>query len=325
MMMRKALVVGINNYPTSPLSGCTNDANAVAYLLSTNGDGEPNFDVLLKTDVSTKGELKGLISSLFSGKNEVALLYFSGHGYTDKNGSYIVTPDYSANDYGVSMDEILKIADSSAADNKVIILDCCFSGAFGSPALFGGKQALIGEGMTILTASKDDETSGELCGHGIFTTLLLEALKGGAADITGSITPGSVYSYIDQSLGPWNQQRPVFKTNISQFLPLRTVRPFVSKEIIRKLIEYFPSPDEPLALDPSYEDTNDPSVVHEWLQPYANPEHVTIFKNLQKFVSVGLVQPVDAPYMYFAAMKSKSCKLTALGWHYWKLVNDKRI
>ena len=176
--MRKALVVGINDYPSAPLNGCINDAIAVASLIESNGDGSPNFGTLLKTDVATKGELRGLISELFKGKNDVALFYFSGHGYTDGNSSYIVTPDFTANDYGVSMDDILKMANDSQATNKVIILDCCYSGAFGSPSIIGGNQAFIGEGVTILTASKKDESSVELCGHGVFTTLLLEALRG---------------------------------------------------------------------------------------------------------------------------------------------------
>ena len=322
--MRKALIVGINDYPSAPLNGCINDAMAVANLIESNGDGSPNFGTLLRTDVSTKGELRGLISELFSGKNDVALFYFSGHGCTDRNNSYLVTPDFSDNDYGVSMDDILKMANDSQSTNKVIILDCCYSGAFGNPSIIGGNQAFIGEGVTILTASKKDESSVELCGHGVFTTLLLEALRGGAADITGSITPGSVYSYIDQALGPW-EQRPVFKTIISQFLPLRVIRPAVPKEILRKIIKYFPSPDTQFALDPSYEFTNDPTIEHEVKQPYADPSHVEIFKELQKFASVGLVEPVGSDHMYFAAMESKSCKLTALGWHYWRLTTEKRI
>lgn len=322
--MRKALIVGINDYPSSPLKGCINDAKAVASLIESNDDGSPNFGTILKTDVATKGNLKGLICSLFDGKNDVALFYFSGHGYTDGDNTYIVTPDFAENDYGVSMDDIMKITNNSQTTNKVIILDCCFSGALGSPTIIGGDKAFIGEGVTILTASKKDEPSVELCGHGVFTTLLLEALKGGAADIAGNITPGSVYSYIDQALGPW-EQRPVFKTNISQFLPLRTTHHSLPKETLRKIINYFPLPDKEYALDPSYEFTNDPNVEHEVKEPYADLDNVLIFKDLQKFVSVGLVEPKGAEHMYFAAMESKSCKLTALGWHYWNLVKKKRI
>jgi hypothetical protein len=54
-------------------------------------------------------------------------------------------------------------------------------------------------------------------------------------------------------------------------------------------------------------------------------ENVEVFKDLQKYVSVVLVEPVGADHMYFAAMESRCCKLTALGWHYWKLTSEKRI
>lgn len=66
-------------------------------------------------------------------------------------------------------------------------------------------------------------------------------------------------------------------------------------------------------------------VEHNVIEPHAKDENVAIFKILQKLQSVGLVVPVDAEYMYFAAMESKACKLTSLGYHYWRLVKDKRI
>ncbi|QQR94780.1 MAG: caspase family protein [Bacteroidota bacterium] len=322
--MRKALIVGINNYPKAPLCGCVNDASAFSAIIETNGDGSPNFDVRLVTDVPTKSELKGLIIELFSGDCETALLYFSGHGLLDDIGGYIVTPDYKPNDEGVSMDEILNIANDSKAQNRVIILDCCHSGALGSPKNLGGKSAHIGEGVSILTASRDSESAIEINGHGVFTNLLLDALQGGAADLRGHITPGSVYAYIDQALGPWDQ-RPVFKTNITRFTSLRTVTPQVPIDILRKLVDYFPTPQDEFALDPSFEDTNAPVVKHKIVEPHAKAENVAVFKHLQKFQGVGLVVPVNEQYMYFAAMNSKSCKLTALGYHYWRLVKEKRI
>jgi hypothetical protein len=160
--------------------------------------------------------------------------------------------------------------------------------------------------------------------HGVFTDLLLQGLKGGAADISGSITPASLYSFVDQSLGAW-QQRPVFKTNITQFLPIRTINAKVPKEVLRKIGQLFASPSDEYRLDPSYEFTNSPSVEHTVVEPYADPEKVEIFKQLQLFESVGLIEPVDADHMYFAAMESKACKLTALGLHYWRLSRDKRF
>lgn len=153
---------------------------------------------------------------------------------------------------------------------------------------------------------------------------MINALQGGAADLRGHITPGGVYAYIDQALGPWDQ-RPVFKTNVTRFTSLRVVPPQVSADTLRKIIDYFPTPNDEYKLDPSYEETNTEKVKHIVKEPFAKPENVSVFKDLQKLQSVGLVVPVNAPYMYFAAIESKACKLTSLGYHYWRLVKEKRI
>ena len=265
--MRKALVIGINNYPSIPLFGCINDAAAVSSLIERNGDGSPNFDVRLETDVKTKSEMKTMIAQLFHGKNDTVLLYFSGHGFLNEIGGYLVTPDHKKYDEGISMDEILIMANDSAAKDKIIILDCCFSGSMGSPNIARGS-CLINDGISILTASRDNEASTEINGHGVFTSLLLDALQGGAADLRGHISPGGVYAYIDQALGAW-EQRPVFKTNVTRFTSLRTISPQVPIDVIRKIIDYFPTPEKKYILDPSYEDTNTHEVKHNVIKPYA--------------------------------------------------------
>ena len=322
--MRKALVVGLNDYPGCPLTGCVNDANAVATLLSKNGDDSPNFDVYKIINKGTRRELLQKIRELFSGQNEVALLYFSGHGTVDKGKSYIVSTDYEEDNLGVKLDEILEIANRSPAMHKVIILDSCFSGAMGTPETFGNSCAQIGNGLTIFTSSLDSETSQEIDGQGVFTSLFLEALKGGAADIVGNITPGSVYAYIDKALGSW-EQRPVFKTNVSSFLSLRKVEPAIPLTCLRMITTYFNDANTPLPLDPSFECTNTADQTHEVVAPYANENNVRIFKDLQKLESAGLVQPVDEDHMYYAAMHSKSCRLTPLGKHFWYLVSQGKI
>lgn len=322
--MRKALVIGINNYPFSPLQGCISDASSFASIIETNGDGSPNFDVKFIQDVADKSKLKGHIRDLFNGDSDISLLYFAGHGIINDLGGYIVTPDCKPNDEGVSMDEILILANNSKSKNKVIILDCCHSGIFGSPKIMAGQSTHIVEGVSILTASRDSESALEINGHGVFTNLLLDALQGGASDLRGHITPGGIYAYIDQALGPWDQ-RPIFKTNITRFTSLRTITPQVPLEILRTLIEYFPSSSHEFPLDPSYEDTNVTQIEHQVIEPYAKAENVAIFKNLQKLQGVGLVIPVGEQHMYYAAINSKACKLTALGFHYWRLVKDKRI
>lgn len=322
--MRKALVVGLNDYPSCPLSCCVNDANEIAKLLNRNQDSSKNFDVLTCLNTATQGELINQIRELFKDPNEVALLYFSGHGCVDQGNSYLVTTDFTENNFGVRFDDILNIVNTSPANNKVLIFDSCYSGGMGSSGVFGNTNSYISEGTTILTSSRNNETSVEYGNHGLFTMLLIEALKGGAADILGNITLGSIYSYIDRALGAW-EQRPLFKTNVSTFLSLRQSCPAISFDCIKNLTQYFSLPNEVLALDPSFEFTNSPNENHNIIQPYANEANVKIFKDLQALESVGLVKPIDEQHMYFAAMNSKGCQLTPLGQYYWSLVKTDKI
>jgi len=54
-------------------------------------------------------------------------------------------------------------------------------------------------------------------------------------------------------------------------------------------------------------------------------DNIKKFRLLQSYNRVNLVIPVGEEHMYFAAMNSKSCKLTPLGMHYWNLVKNNRI
>lgn len=178
--------------------------------------------------------------------------------------------------------------------------------------------------VNYLGRRRQEEVAMEVNGKGIFTNLLLEALKGGAADINGNITPGSVYAYIDQALGPW-EQRPVFKTNVTTFTTLRHMQPRIAADSLKKINQYFPAPTALHPLDPSFEDTNIPDREHVCITPYADAAHVAVFRDLQRMHSVGLVVPVDADHMYWAAMQGKACKLTPLGEHYWRLAQENKI
>ena len=315
--MRRALIVGIDEYPFSPLQGCVNDAMRVEMMLRKNGDGSPNFDTLLfrtPPESITRAILMAKIEDLFATECELALLYFSGHGTITATGGYLVTPDARKYAEGIAMDEVLILANNSPATSKIAILDCCNSGAFGSPQVTGSAVAYLGKGLTVLTASNANESALESGGHGLFTSLLLDALKGGAADLKGNVTPGSLYAYVDEALGAWDQ-RPIFKANISRFTAIRRTEPPILIDTLRRITMYFPSPESEYPLDPSYEFTSE--------HPLA--ERVAIFQDLQKYFSVHLVSPVGEEYMYFAAMNSKSCKLTNLGYQYWRLAKENKL
>jgi hypothetical protein len=184
--------------------------------------------------------------------------------------------------------------------------------------------AEISEGVTILTASTEEQYADERNGSGVFTALLVDALGGAAANLVGDVTPGSVYAHIDQSLGAW-AQRPVFKTNVKTFVSLRKVQPPLELGDLRRIADLFPEPGFDYQLDPSYEpmrseaDKNAPG----YIPP--DPERTAIFAILQKYNRVNLVVPVGAPHMWHAAMESKACTLTALGEHYRRLVAEGMI
>lgn len=324
--MRIALIVGINYYEhCKPLFGCVDDAHSVKAVLERHDGGSVNFDCKLltatgPTDVVKRAELKDQIRELFKVEAEIALFYFSGHGYIESTGGYIIASDAARGDEGVSLSEVLTLANASKAKNKIIVLDSCHSGIAGTPPS-KDEHAVLSEGLTVLTASTEDQYATEKDGRGVFTTLFVDALNGSAANLTGDITPGSVYAHIDQSLGAW-EQRPVFKTNVKQFVSLRKTAPPIPTSDLLRIIEFFPAPGFEFPLDPTYEPEmkgRDPEM------PPPDPEHTRVFAILQSYNRLNLLVPVGAPHMWHAAMGSKACRLTALGEHYRRLAEKNRI
>ena len=55
------------------------------------------------------------------------------------------------------------------------------------------------------------------------------------------------------------------------------------------------------------------------------PENTRKFAILQRYNRLNLLIPVNTPHMWNAAMESKTCRLTALGEHYRRLVEKNRI
>ncbi len=319
--MRRALCVGIDEYPSGTLRGCVSDAERIVAVLATNHDGSPNFACRTLTaplgagaNLITRTVLREAIERLFRDQADVALLHFSGHGTVNNLDGYLVTQDARKYDEGVAMGDVLKWANDSKAVEVVIFLDCCFSGALGNPPAVDNTKALLREGVSILTASRSDQPSVEAGGGGLFTSLVIDALSGGAADVLGTVTAPSVYAYVEAALGAWDQ-RPLFKSHVSRLVPLRRCMPPIDRATLRRLPALFPLPAEDVPLDPAYEPTS----------PTADSAKTAVFTDLQALSRVHLVVPCDAPHMYGAAMSSKACRLTPSGRYYWRLAKDNRI
>jgi hypothetical protein len=315
--MRRALIVGLDDYPDCPLNSCVNDANRIGEIIRRNADGSPNFDcrfLLAPSSTVERRTLAQAIEQLFASEADVAVFYFSGHGSIDVSGGYLMTPDAKVYSDGYPMRDLLVHAIKSRVREVVVILDCCHSGEFGNLPEVETNQALLREGVAVLAASRSYEPSIEMGASGVFTTLVYDALNGGAADILGRVTVGSIYAYVDLALSAWDQ-RPVFKAHLSKFTPLRQCEPHVDSAILRLLPTYFESPDYELPLDPSYEPDVEPKDV----------KNERTFAHLQRLRDARLLVPIGEKHLYYAAVNSKACKLTALGRFYWQLAKLGRI
>src|SRR3954463_16426468 len=144
--MKRALVIGVDDYPINPLAGCVNDAKAVASILARNGDGSPNFSVITLTSDNvpiTSALLESSISNLFKGDADTALLFFAGHGIINPatNAGYLVSQNGVKGAWGLSLIDILAMANAASPRIKssVIILDSCHSGFAGEISSIGNQ------------------------------------------------------------------------------------------------------------------------------------------------------------------------------------------
>ena len=333
--MRKALIIGVDFYKNGNfLSGCVNDAMAMKDALGRNYDLSLNFQCELRlaetmrlSDGSRVGvsavwhqDLAADIDWLFEGEPEIALFYFSGHGAVFDGKGYLCTSDCVDKYSGVPMLNLIEAAKKSKARNKVIILDCCHSGAAGSD-YFGSDVSVLPENTVIMTGCTKDGYSQERNGSGVFTQLFVEALNSAGSNIMGEVSLGNIYAYIDKSLGAF-EQRPVFKANVKSFIRMKKNKPLIGMEDLRRLTEFFKKPEDEYPLDPSYEE--DKKNLPEGADATRNKKHEELFKILRKYWQSGLIVTTglepDQAYMYWAAVLSKGCKLTGMGKHYWNMV-----
>ncbi len=172
--------------------------------------------------------------------NDLTLLYFTGHGVKDEDGRlYLAMTDTDRENLpftGVPSEQIRAAMEGSRSRQKVLVLDCCYAGAFpvglgikGAPSVHALEQ-LGGRGCVVLTSSDAMQLSFE--GNqwtetgpaslrsgpsSLFTRFLIEGLRTGKADLDGDgdITLDELYSYVhDRVIDEQPLQRPKKKEDI---------------------------------------------------------------------------------------------------------------
>lgn len=215
----RALLIANWEYPADSsgslpdLAGASHDAEALKAALT-----HPQFglfdprQVTVCSNAAVAGMKKAIRSFIdHADDGDTLLLYYTGHGEMFGSHLYLGAYDTDGADvYATGLDTgaiTQYIEDRNRARNMVVILDCCYAGAFGHKGGAGGATMLevpasaFGEGQYLLASSRRFETSRDTDVSGRpspFTEALSQALidpqlSGGTS---GLLTLQQVYDHL---------------------------------------------------------------------------------------------------------------------------------
>jgi len=223
-----ALIIGNSEYQDSALTRLKAPEADVQTLAEVLRD--PKIGAFDDVQVSTnaiEADVRRTISRFFSEKKreDLLLLYFSGHGVLDENGRlHLAVKDTERNllaATSIPATFINERMDECRSRRKILILDCCHSGAWevgakgDTPAVTA--DTFQGYGRVVMTAS--DKTQYALEGDqvvkdlslSLFTNYLVDGLKTGKADKDedGQVDVDEWYDYArEQVIGQTTKQKP---------------------------------------------------------------------------------------------------------------------
>ncbi|MCA9719950.1 MAG: caspase family protein, partial [Myxococcales bacterium] len=220
MGRKLALLVGVSEYgdTLSPLPCAARDVSALAAVLRATQRG--GFDTVHELVNPSNDTLQISVESFFRGgqSDDLLLLYFSGHAVKDTRGDlFFATPQTRRSPNGdlqrataTRCSFVHECMDDSRSRRQVIILDCCFSGAFAEGLAAKDDRAIDiqqnfgGEGRAILTSSTSTQYSyarsnselSEYTGH------LVEGIRTGRADLDsdGMISTDELHEYAQKEI-----------------------------------------------------------------------------------------------------------------------------
>jgi hypothetical protein len=200
-MVKVALLIGVSQYGAgfNQLPAAARDVAAMQRVCQNPDMGD--FDEVMTLIDPDPQEMGITIENLFGDRDrdDLIVLYFSGHGVKDENGSlYLATRATRKNERGglirstaIAARFVQEIMSYSRARRQAVILDCCFSGAFAEGLLAKDDSSvdvrtqLGGEGRVVLTSSTSTQYSFAQEGSdlSIYTHYLVEGIETGAADL----------------------------------------------------------------------------------------------------------------------------------------------
>jgi len=216
----RALLIGNSTYPADehnlqPLRGPIKDIVAVSRaLIDTDTGLFADADVTLLPETTSTRAIRAL-GKFFAGagRDDVLLMYFSGHGKLDQTGRlHLCMQDTETSDLlstAVSNVRINEFADASRARNIVLILDCCYAGAFRGSDL---GEAVAGPGRYVLSSCRGTQLANDATvdnGTSFFTQHLVDGLLTATdSDEDGYVSFSDIYAYVDRRLREAGKQIP---------------------------------------------------------------------------------------------------------------------
>jgi hypothetical protein len=213
---RLALVVAVSQYDDPALRELrapAGDATDLRDVLADPAIG--GFEVTSVLDLRAQ-QIRLAVEELVTDRrpDDLLLVYLSCHGLVDlRRRLYFAARDTRKDrlaSSGVEAHWLLDQLEDCRARRQVVVLDCCFSGAFaqgakGDPDLALGERLLgQGRGRVVLTASRGTEYSFEgtptetaSAAGSVFTGALVAGIRTGAADADqdGYISVDEAYAY----------------------------------------------------------------------------------------------------------------------------------
>jgi hypothetical protein len=215
---RRALIIASRDYQDpglSQLRSPAHDAEALARVLGNPRIG--GFDVTTLLDAPSY-EIGEAVEDFFADRSpdDLLLMHFSCHGVKDESGElYFATSNTKLRRLGataVAADFVNRRMNRSRSRRIVLLLDCCYAGAFerGMTARAGTtvniEEQFGGRGRAVITASSSMEyafegdrlTDVHELAPSVFTSALVEGLDTGEADRDqdGQVSLDELYDYV---------------------------------------------------------------------------------------------------------------------------------
>ncbi len=217
---RYALVIVNGTYDDSRLGKLRSPAHDGAALRRVLGDADiGGFQVSLVQD-GTVAEVRDALSTFFANRerDDLLLVHFSCHGVKSPTGRlYLAARDTDLSNLGgltIGASFVHELLAETSSQRVVLILDCCYSGAFGRAANLRLRDHVAiseefgsGVGRVVITSSTATEYAFEAGvlqqsdeRPSVFTEAFVEGLESGAADLDrdGEVTVDDLFKYVGQ-------------------------------------------------------------------------------------------------------------------------------